>query len=396
MKELITKIGNWLTGTMPLKYKKQTMRLLVIMVSLLAADIIIKVWEPHPSREQVMDELMQDSLAQEKLLSLNEAFLESKDRDTISWADYQIMEKYESVALHEFDPNTASETELEELGLSEKQAGNIIAYRNNGGVFRKPDDLKKIYGIRNFQFRILKPYIAIANQERIRRPKHEQQQPSFPKKERENKGNVSAEKEYFQFDPNSIDMDGLLALDLSQAQAESFLKYQKKKKFYVPEDIADANSFGEKGYIRLKKYITINIDSITQNGKIRDLNTVDKAGLMKCGATDSEADKILDFRLKIKFYYAPWQIKDCIGQKRGNKLQGNFYVCRSVERIKINPATATADELTENPYISADQARRILELRASRSITPQSLVGEEIFSDDEMKRIANYLELKEK
>ncbi len=383
MKELITKFGNWLTGSMPLKYKKQTMKLLVIMATLLAADIIIKVWEPHPSREQVMDEIMQDSLAKEKLLSLNEAFKKSQD-DSLN--------KKITFEPHDFDPNTESLEGFISLGLSEYQANSIINYRNKGRKFYKPNDFARLNSISKLEFFALSTYIAIEKQERIKRARHEQ--PSFPKKEREREEHVSAEKEYFAFDPNSIDLEGLMALHMSEAQAESLLNYRKKgKKFYVPEDIIDANSIGQKGFNRLKNYIAINTDSLTQNGKIRDLNTIDKAGLMKCGATDSEADMVLDFRQKIKFYYAPWQIKDCIGQKRGNKLQNKFYVCRSVERIKIDPATATADQLTENPYISAHHAQRIIELRASRSITPQSLVKAEIFSDDEMKRIANYLEL---
>ncbi len=47
--------------------------------------------------------------------------------------------------LFEFDPNTVSHGELVRLGLTDGQASVIIKYRERGGVFRKKEDLKKIY-----------------------------------------------------------------------------------------------------------------------------------------------------------------------------------------------------------------------------------------------------------
>lgn len=60
-----------------------------------------------------------------------------------------------------FDPNFASYDTLTVLGLSEKQARTIISYRNRGGRFRQPADLKKIYGIDEPTAARLIPYINI-------------------------------------------------------------------------------------------------------------------------------------------------------------------------------------------------------------------------------------------
>lgn len=46
-----------------------------------------------------------------------------------------------------FDPNTASRTQLIELGFSERAVKNLINYRAKGGRFRIKSDLKKVYGI---------------------------------------------------------------------------------------------------------------------------------------------------------------------------------------------------------------------------------------------------------
>lgn len=68
--------------------------------------------------------------------------------------------------LFSFDPNLASRDELLQLGLSEKVAGNICNYRDKGGVFRKPDDLGKIWSLQPADFERLKPYIRLGKEGR--------------------------------------------------------------------------------------------------------------------------------------------------------------------------------------------------------------------------------------
>lgn len=62
-----------------------------------------------------------------------------------------------------FDPNTAGQDELVQLGLSPKVARTIINYRNKGGKFYKKEDLSKIYTLSDDDFRRLLPYIKIAD-----------------------------------------------------------------------------------------------------------------------------------------------------------------------------------------------------------------------------------------
>lgn len=63
----------------------------------------------------------------------------------------------------DFDPNTATQAELEALGLRSWQAENIIKYRNKGGIFRQPNDLKKIYSLPDDVADKLIPYVKIAS-----------------------------------------------------------------------------------------------------------------------------------------------------------------------------------------------------------------------------------------
>ncbi|HYJ37142.1 MAG TPA: helix-hairpin-helix domain-containing protein [Chitinophagaceae bacterium] len=61
-----------------------------------------------------------------------------------------------------FDPNTASFNQWEKLGLREKTIKTIQNYLSKGGSFHKPEDLKKIYGLREQDYLRLEPYVRIA------------------------------------------------------------------------------------------------------------------------------------------------------------------------------------------------------------------------------------------
>ncbi len=66
-----------------------------------------------------------------------------------------------------FNPNTASEHDFQRLGLPQFLAARIVKYRNAGGIFRKKEDLKKIYGFPEKDFLRLENYIQIVENEPI-------------------------------------------------------------------------------------------------------------------------------------------------------------------------------------------------------------------------------------
>lgn len=77
---------------------------------------------------------------------------------------YQNYEKKEVETQHElfaFDPNTASKEELEQLGFKSWQVENITKYRSKGGKFKKPEDIKNIYGVTEEFANTLMPFIEI-------------------------------------------------------------------------------------------------------------------------------------------------------------------------------------------------------------------------------------------
>lgn len=67
-----------------------------------------------------------------------------------------------AAALFPFDPNQVDEAAFFQLGLSPLVIRNVVKYRENGGVFRKKEDLRKIYGLTEAQYLRLAPFISIA------------------------------------------------------------------------------------------------------------------------------------------------------------------------------------------------------------------------------------------
>ena len=62
-----------------------------------------------------------------------------------------------------FDPNTADSTQLLRLGLRPWQVKNIYKYRAAGGIYRRPEDFARLYGLTRKEYRELQPYIRISD-----------------------------------------------------------------------------------------------------------------------------------------------------------------------------------------------------------------------------------------
>ncbi len=66
-----------------------------------------------------------------------------------------------SVQLFNFDPNHTSTEDWMRLGINEKTVGTIQKYLDHGGRFRKPEDIKKIWGFPEKKANALMPYVKI-------------------------------------------------------------------------------------------------------------------------------------------------------------------------------------------------------------------------------------------
>ena len=65
------------------------------------------------------------------------------------------------VELFAFNPNTLDKEGWKRLGVGDKTIQTIINYRNKGGRFYKPEDLKKIYGLTTEEAEQLMPFVTV-------------------------------------------------------------------------------------------------------------------------------------------------------------------------------------------------------------------------------------------
>lgn len=121
-------------------------------------------------------ELTADTALQQQLAALAvKTNDEQKENDVYSDAAlYQPKEsKFEQYrrekfngTLFYFNPNTATADDWKKLGVREKTIGTILKYRSKGGKFYKPEDLKRIYGLRPDEVERLLPFVAIEEKEK--------------------------------------------------------------------------------------------------------------------------------------------------------------------------------------------------------------------------------------
>ena len=130
--------------------------LLSLLLLLIAARAIIPILLPE---EVTGFEAFEDELA------LFESSLQIREEAEVSEPDGSSFNAFF------FDPNEAGEADLAALGLDRFVISNIIKYREKGGRFLSPGDLKKIYGLEEEEFLNLEPFVRIkpvSNDDEIR------------------------------------------------------------------------------------------------------------------------------------------------------------------------------------------------------------------------------------
>lgn len=134
---------------------EQWLGVVVLVVLVVGTLMVVKRFQPPKEDETVwVNDSTKSQFAdyQEKQDSIRKAQWR-KQRDTIA------------VRMQVFDPNTADSSTLVHLGFKPWQAKNMVKYRAAGGKYRKPEDLKKLYGMTDSMFQALTPYIYIAREE---------------------------------------------------------------------------------------------------------------------------------------------------------------------------------------------------------------------------------------
>ncbi|MBG9376302.1 helix-hairpin-helix domain-containing protein [Panacibacter sp. DH6] len=132
-----------------------------ISVYILLCIIIASIILPYFYRKQFRDPVTDPALQEQLNALLKEDSVGNDNNNIVSTGQQTFQQPAQVGEMFPFDPNTLGADGFRKLGLRDKTINTIINYRNKGGRFAKPSDIKKIYGLREEEADRLIPYIRI-------------------------------------------------------------------------------------------------------------------------------------------------------------------------------------------------------------------------------------------
>lgn len=152
--------------------------------------------------------------------------------------------------LYNFDPNTTTEEEWINMGLSPKQAASICKYINKGGHFYNKEDLKKMYSLNAKDCNRLMPFVIIEDL---------YQQHDIPS----DFGNDII-IDTVKIELNSANIKALMQINgIGPATARGILKYKNYLGGYVnKQQLLEVYQIDSSRFYQIVGYFTLSLDSV--------------------------------------------------------------------------------------------------------------------------------------
>lgn len=163
-----------------------------------------------------------------------------------------------------FDPNTATTEDWKKLGVKDRTIQTIQNYISKGGKFRQPEDLYKVYGLKQEDVARMIPYISI---------KQEETNPSFAKQPLPTFENKKANSFTSLIEINSADTTALIALPgIGSKLSQRIISFRDKLGgFNSVEQVAETFGLPDSTFQKIKPNLTCNNVSV----KKININTAD-------------------------------------------------------------------------------------------------------------------------
>lgn len=202
----------------------------------------------RPSRKSLSDESLHNL---DSLLALRQAAIETQRQ--------QQAEKAQEVAeLHPFpfNPNTISEEEWLQMGLTDRQVRNIMNYKAKGGKFYSKNDLGKLYTISEEEYAQLEPFIVLPEVSRGSGGKASSQKQDNPAYEEKTK---TEKKVIPVVDLNRVDSTTLVELpQIGPYTASRIVEFREKLGGFVDkEQLRDVKGMDEARFAAIQPYINL-------------------------------------------------------------------------------------------------------------------------------------------
>jgi len=148
--------------------KKDRMGILVLLFVIVAIFISAKYIYPLIIKDEPVT-IADISIATDSLLAKQKV----DNKKSNAYSDYNADEGYQAYSkktynntftgtMFYFDPNTLDAAGWQRLGIKDKTIASMQKYISKGGRFKEPDDLQKVWGLRDDEKERLIPYVRIA------------------------------------------------------------------------------------------------------------------------------------------------------------------------------------------------------------------------------------------
>lgn len=214
-----------------------------------------------------------------------------------------------------FDPNTADSTILAKLGFAPWQIKSIYHYRAKGGVYSRPSDVARIYGMTKRRYEALRPFIRIAD-------------------------DYKPASDFYGNDPR-----------YTHRSYHNGYSYGKEKNAAISNsDTKDNRIYSYPHKLKAGEHIAVNTADTTDLQKIPSIGS-------------SYARAIVRYRDQLGGFCKAQQLLEIEGLPE-SALAYMTIDCKDIHKMNIN--TMTLSQLKRHPYINYYQAKAICDYRRLR------------------------------
>jgi competence protein ComEA len=251
---------NFLTFT-----KKEKRGVLILLATIIALFVSAKYIYPLILRDETINNktifAAVDSLKAKQKDSTKNYYTRNDYGDNVDYHTYQKKAYNNSFTgtMFYFDPNTLSADGWKKLGVKDKTIASMQKYIAKGGRFREPDDLRKVWGLRNDEKDRLVPYVRIVGMEEKTYTNYSSNYQPYEKK-------VYEKKAIAVVDINAGDsaaFDGLPGIGAGFSRR--IIKFRDKLGgFYKVEQVAETFGLPDSVFQKIKPYLKIEAENITK------------------------------------------------------------------------------------------------------------------------------------
>jgi DNA uptake protein ComE-like DNA-binding protein len=211
-----------------------------------------------------------------------------------------------------FNPNSVSQQQWEELGLSKNQAKSVRKYIERGGKFMKPEDVLKIKVVKPELWNELIPYIVISQTSKpVEIAQKDTADTKKIDKEKERLRLLEERKRTLVFDINTCNRYNFQMLDLLDSLSiEKIMRYKKALGGFVSlNQLYEIDQIDTTNFTQLKSHLLLDLMSL----RTININTCSASQLSKHPyVTYNTAVALVNYRITHGKYAQLSDLKKCV------------------------------------------------------------------------------------